>query len=281
MSATVLVRAESPGHFFDRCGPFLKANEAEHNLILGLADALVTGDHDYTPPIYLAWAEAEGRVVGVVFRTPPYKVGVSELPPEVIPALVADLEATYSEVPAIMGPPDTARAVAELWAESTGTRVRPGLRLRIHALTEVRRGLAPAPGHLRVADIDDRLLARDWLTAFEEETGIPGLDPEGAARRMITAKQLYIWDDHGPACMAAALGSTPTAMRVGYVYTPSERRGSGYATSAVATLSALVLATGRRSLFLYTDVANPVSNRIYARIGYEPVADVSDFEIID
>lgn len=280
MKNAVLVRAESPAHFFERCGAFLRGAEAEHNLILGLKTALVTGDHDYTPPIYLAWAEKRGRVVGVVFRTPPYKVGVSELPPVVIPALVADLEATYEEIPAVMGPPETARAVATQWAAAKGVAVRDGLRLRIHALSAVRGGLPPAPGHLRVAAPHDQPVVRDWLRAFEDETHIPGLDADTAARRMIAASQLYIWDDDGPACMAAALGSTPTAMRVGYVYTPPDRRGAGYATSAVATLSALVLATGRRSLFLYTDIANPVSNRIYARIGYEAVRDVYDFEIV-
>ena len=280
MAAPLLVRAESPRHFFDRCGPFLRTAEAEHNLILGLGTALITGDHDYTPPIYLAWAEEGGRVVGVAFRTPPYKVSVSELPHEVIPGLVDDLEATYDEIPAVMGPPGAARAVAELWAARHGARVQEGLQLRIHALTAIRKGLPEARGHLRVAEEGDQPVARDWLKAFEDETHIPGVDADAAARRMISARQLYIWDDEGPACMAAALGGTPTAMRVGYVYTPPERRGAGYATSTVATLSALVLATGRRSLFLYTDLANPVSNRIYARIGYEAVRDVHDFEIV-
>ena len=281
MTDATLVRADSPAHFFERCGPFLRETEAEHNLILGLAGALLTGDHDYAPPIYLGWAERDGGVVGIVFRTPPYKVSVGTIPAEVIPDLVADLEATYSQIPAVMGPPETARTVAAMWAERKGAGLRAGPTLRIHALSQVRDGLPTVPGHLRLADLDEQPLVRNWLRAFEDETGIPGVDPGAAATRMITERQLYVWDDGGPACMTAALGATPTAMRVGYVYTPPDRRGSGYATAAVATLSALVLATGRRSLFLYTDLANPVSNRIYARIGYEPVVDVSDFEIVE
>ncbi len=34
-------------------------------------------------------------------------------------------------------------------------------------------------------------------------------------------------------------------------------------------------------LHLCTDLANPVSNRIYARIGYEPASDVVDFHIVE
>ena len=68
-------------------------------------------------------------------------------------------------------------------------------------------------------------------------------------------------------------------MRVGYVYTPPEERGRGYATGLVAELTREALASGRRSAFLYTDLANPTSNAIYARIGYVPVRDVVDVEI--
>ena len=79
--------------------------------------------------------------------------------------------------------------------------------------------------------------------------------------------------------MAVWAGTTETAVRVGYVYTPPPARRRGYATALVADLSAEVLASGRRSTFLYTDLANPTSNAIYARIGYEPVCDVIDVEI--
>jgi predicted GNAT family acetyltransferase len=34
-----------------------------------------------------------------------------------------------------------------------------------------------------------------------------------------------------------------------------------------------MLDEGRRFCFLYTDLANPTSNRIYTAIGYEPVTD--------
>ena len=66
---------------------------------------------------------------------------------------------------------------------------------------------------------------------------------------------------------------TPSGIRVGPVYTPPEHRGRGYATSLVADLTAERLAAGLAFCFLFTDLANPTSNAIYARIGYEPVAD--------
>lgn len=44
----------------------------------------------------------------------------------------------------------------------------------------------------------------------------------------------------------------------------------------MAALTARLLRT-RRFCTLYTDLANPVSNKIYARIGYEPVRDVHHY----
>ena len=44
----------------------------------------------------------------------------------------------------------------------------------------------------------------------------------------------------------------------------------------MAGLSRLLLDGGRASCTLYTDLANPTSNSIYAKIGYRPVADFHD-----
>jgi len=40
-----------------------------------------------------------------------------------------------------------------------------------------------------------------------------------------------------------------------------------------------VLESGRRFCFLYTDLQNSTSNRLYRRIGYEPVVDVADYAL--
>ena len=76
--------------------------------------------------------------------------------------------------------------------------------------------------------------------------------------------------------MAAAIGETAHGVRVGYVYTPPAFRRRGYATATVFHLSQLLLESGRNFCCLYTDLANPTSNAIYARLGYRPLCDVVD-----
>ncbi|MBT8338367.1 MAG: GNAT family N-acetyltransferase [Gemmatimonadetes bacterium] len=274
------VRAGTPAEFFDRCRDFLMASEAEHNLILGLGPGLISGEHAFRDPIYLAWYEVDGAVVGYAFRTPPFKVSVSALPASAIPELADHLGRIYGAIPAVLGPERSAQALADAWTARHGGRTVPGMRLRIHALHQVRDDLPAASGRMRSGTPDDRELTAAWLARFASETGIPDTDPKAQAGTMIAQDRIRLWEDDGRVVsMAARAGMTSTSVRVGYVYTPPDERGKGYATALVADLTREVLASGRRSAFLYTDLANPTSNAIYARIGYVPVCDVVDVEI--
>ena len=55
-----------------------------------------------------------------------------------------------------------------------------------------------------------------------------------------------------------------------------EFRGRGYASNCVAALTQKMLDQGRKFCFLYTDLSNPTSNKIYQQIGYRPVCDWMD-----
>jgi len=58
------------------------------------------------------------------------------------------------------------------------------------------------------------------------------------------------------------------------VYTPPEHRGRGYAAAATAAVTRRLLDAGTREVLLFTDLANPTSNRLYRRLGYRPVEEV-------
>ena len=204
---------------------------------------------------------------------------MSALPEQAVQELADALGRVYDAIPAVLGPEQSAQALADAWTARHGGRTVPGMRLRIHALHEVRDDLPTAAGRMRSATGNDRERIAAWLARFAAETGIPDADPETQARTMIDQDRLRVWETDGVVCMAARAGMTATSVRVGYVYTPPDERGRGYATALVADLTREVLESGRRSAFLYTDLANPTSNAIYARIGYVPVCDVVDVEI--
>jgi predicted GNAT family acetyltransferase len=83
--------------------------------------------------------------------------------------------------------------------------------------------------------------------------------------------------------MVGVAGPTPNGIRINAVYTPPEFRRRGYASACVAEVSQRMLDSGRKFCFLFTDLANPTSNKIYKAIGYRHVADGQHitFDVID
>ena len=100
-----------------------------------------------------------------------------------------------------------------------------------------------------------------------------------AAPERLRSGSLFVWDNDGPVSMAGWTGKTLNGVRVTFVYTPPEFRRHGYASACVAALTQRLLDEGNRYCCLYTDLANPTSNRIYQQIGYRAVCDVADYAL--
>jgi predicted GNAT family acetyltransferase len=73
--------------------------------------------------------------------------------------------------------------------------------------------------------------------------------------------------------MAGATRAVAGQARIGPVYTPPERRGQGFGGAVTAAVSQAAKDAGVAEVLLYTDLANPTSNALYQRLGYEPVSD--------
>lgn len=278
---TTLERIDEPAAFLDAAGGFLVEREAEHNLMLGLAGRLVVAPDDYGEPAYAAVVRNhEGGVVAAALRTPPFNLILSELDePDAVELVAADAHARYGELPGVLGPSDGAARFAAIWHGLTGRTTKLAVEQRIYRAQD-----AEAPdgvaGSSRPYREDDRSLLLGWIDAFlaealpaghRHETSSEHLDRRG---RDPDAGYL-IWELGGePVSMAGWGGPTPNGSRIGPVYTPPEHRGHGYASAVTARLTERLLRGGRRFCFLFTDLANPTSNRIYQRIGYEPVTDV-------
>jgi hypothetical protein len=117
------------------------------------------------------------------------------------------------------------------------------------------------------------------MAGFIRDTGVRHVTAN-SVERLIEERRLHFWIDGEPRCMVGAVRDTPNTTGVAAVYTPPPFRNRGYASVAVATLSRQLLDAGRRSCFLYTDLANPASSSVYRRIGYEPIDDVVDLLIL-
>jgi uncharacterized protein len=281
---TEVTRSDDAAAFLSEAEELLLADEARHNLILGIAGTVRDSPDIY--PLRSFWLARHGsRVVGAAMRTPPYNLILAR--PASPTALTALAEAVSDELPGVVGSVPESEEFAELWAARAGVRARTNMRQGVYALEQVEPPL-PAPGSPRVATADDRELVLRWWIAFGEEVlheGGPGRENAAAMvdhRLASPASGIILWEDEGePVSLAGWGGRTPNGIRVGPVYTPPELRGRGYATALTAELSQRLLDGrlfdgGRRFCFLYTDLANPTSNAIYERIGYRRVAESAE-----
>jgi hypothetical protein len=172
-------------------------------------------------------------------------------------------------------------AVGE-WARAGDREAKAAMRQRAYRLTAVD-PLPPTSGSLRVATMADLDLVAEWISEFEAEAlaAVLPQSTKASAERRIAAGEIHLWCDPEPRTMAASARPTRRAIAVNGVYTPLRWRRHGYATACVAALSELLLRRGFEFCVLYTDLSNPTSNAIYARIGYRPVRDFLMYELSD
>ena len=269
--------------FLEEAEPLLLADEARHNLILGIGGNARDGLYE---DVRLWLVRDGGEAVAAALQTPPYNLILAR--PSSREALAALAEAVAREkLPGVVGSVPEVEEFAELWSTQTAVTARTNMRQGVYALEQV---MPPqdVPGSARVATADDRELALRWWVAFGDEAlheGGPGRElAEASVDHRLSSRKagILLWEHGGePVSLAGWGGPTPNGIRVGPVYTPPELRGHGYATALTADLSQRLLdgglfEGGRRFCFLYTDLANPISNKIYERIGYRSVAESAE-----
>jgi predicted GNAT family acetyltransferase len=271
-----LVGHADSASFLASASKLLLADEPRHNLILGLCATLAESPTTY-PEFGLWTVDDASRCVAAALITPPHNLVLARPSSEAaLDFMARELHGKRAELPGVTGALPEAERFAAVWRELTGSRTRVRMRQAIYRITSPR---APAnvPGAMRPATADDRALLTGWVRGFESEAfeeAPPGAPEEVVDSRLASAQAgIALWVDGEPVSMAGFSGPTPHGIRIGPVYTPPERRRRGYASALVAALSAKLLAEGRDYCFLYTDLANPTSNKIYTDVGYAHVCE--------
>jgi GNAT superfamily N-acetyltransferase len=258
--------------------PLLDADPLRHTLALGVLDAMVRGGERAA---VLLTAHEAGEVTGAALRSPGRPTLVSAVPPRLAPAVERALASADPAASGVSGPVVEAEAVAAARVARTGCRAEQARRLRLFAL-DVLVPPTGVPGTARRAGDGDVALLGRWRRAFSADTGDGGwsgpVEPEEhVARSLRLGAGELLWEVDGtPVAQASAKPVLAGASRIGPVYTAPEHRGRGYAAAVTAAASQWVLDQGAERVLLFTDLANPTTNRLYPRIGYRPVHDAAE-----
>ena len=275
-------RLSDPTELLAAASPLLLADEARHNLILSLAGTLRDRPGYY--PERRFWVVEQDRVVvAAALQTPPYNLVLARpARDDALDDLADAIAADGIDLPGVVAALPEAHRFADAWERRRATTRVQRRSQRIYRARDVRPPVGVS-GEPRIATREDRELLVDWTASFAAEAHgdvpAPGDDnPEELVDARFGGEDsgFLLWEDGHPVSVAGWGGPTPNGIRVGPVYTPPESRSRGYGSAVTAALSARELAAGRAFCFLYTDLANPTSNKIYVGIGYEPVCDSVD-----
>lgn len=258
-------RYSSAAEFLDATRDFRSLDPVRTGLITSIASSVASGSRTYED--YFWWSVSkDNRVVGLAIRTAPYGYVFSPMSPNAIEALYSFVCVEDSAAHEFSGPKDVIDSLIQISGKAV-TETEGEL------IYECRNLIPANPiGEIRAANESDFKLIFSWMKEFMATTGLRIYDLEGVVRTALGAGRYYL----------LMLDAVPISMgghsdvqifegfsigRVGPIYTPEEFRKKGYASSLTSEITKTLISLGALPT-LYTQAANPTSNKIYREIGY-------------
>ena len=253
------------------------------NIIIGNAGLDKTGWRD--PVNWFMATVSDGGILLTALMTPPHMLTLyttdNRIDEEALACLIHGIEDSGVSIPGVMSEKSFAERFAKIYAGIKGVKYSIETSLRLYELTKVAPDIT-VNGDLRLARNSDMAFLPYWLEGFSNDCfgESPLVKPDAELYQYhIDTKKGYVLEDRGvPVSVAKISREIQTLCCVSLVYTPPYFRRKGYATSCVAALSQVCLEHGFTRCVLYTDLANPISNSIYQKIGYVPINDFSDIK---
>jgi predicted GNAT family acetyltransferase len=271
-----VTRHDDPMAFLTAAQPVCDSDPATESVFAGWAYALLQQPPAPDDRVHLATCFR-----GAVLQRDDGPALIGSSTPASARALADDLADDWPALQGVVGEIDACLAFARRWRERTGRAHRLRIHLRQHRLTAVN-SVPEAPGLARRAAAADVPWIVAAQLAFVEEVPVPYAtdDVLAGVTRRVALGEYRVWEHDSLVAYAGFIDAAPGIARVAPVYTTPAARRRGYATALVAALSGELLARGKEALFLATDVANPTSNAIYARVGFLPLCDQYHFDFV-
>jgi len=269
--------SSDPSHFLRVIQPALERDEAANQLMLGICGQVINQTSQTYSSVspFMGWVEDEHGLIAAGLMTPPYPL-ILYCEPALQQIALEKLLAGISShpIPGVIGKNHVVEAFANLCQQQTGISPQITRRERVFKCTQVA-WLPQQSGRLQQAQPQDLDLVLEWAKAFdhEEMQDEDGAAVEANTRAQLERGEIYLWKDGIATAMTLVTWPTQHGCSLTSVYTPPSLRGRGYASALVGNLSQILLSHGCAYTHLMTNLANPIPNHIYPKLGYQPVCD--------
>ena len=226
-----------------------------------------------------------GNVILTAARTTPFPMVMYETDnirnDEAVAFFARSLAEHNIEIDFIMTEKELAKSFCENYGRLTERIYNKGESLVLYILEKVS-DIKQANGTFRKVNSDDMFYLPFWLADFVPAcnlgvynlaSGIEGAD------KAVEKGNSYVWVDKHPVSLATNTRNTSDCAIISQVYTPPNLRGKGYSTACVWNLSKKLLDDGFKYCALYADCANPSSNKVYQKIGYNEVFWYDEYKL--
>jgi predicted GNAT family acetyltransferase len=263
--------------------PFLSPDRQTrwvNSLCVRLIDSIKRGRRQEY--ILLAVMNDSGKPVLAALQTPPYPVAVSEGDRAAMPMVADYFIGNKLPVHGVNAEQNLAKSFADIWQQKIGQPVALKLELPFYVLENLIPPQKSPVCQLKKADQSDAGWITDWNVAFAIEAGLSAHEqkpnPEKIQKNIELAKYYYVAVHDQPIALGGFTIGSDNDMHIGPVYTLPEHRGHGYASYMIADVVGRFLRSGGAYASLFADINNPVSNKIYQRLGFEYRLTYQSFE---
>lgn len=272
-----------PGEFLEENRDFLLENEALVQLNLGNAQA--HREEACHPSLLFGRYEENGEMCLLFGNTAPWNICLNapqgmEKSMEAAGELARYLREGNIEIAGVTAREDLAKAFMEAYGGEFSLRSS----MDIMVLKKV---IQPEklPGAVRKTTGDDMGLVAQWCHGFYldihgEDHSLEDIRKEQGGRVENGLYYLFEAPGEGAVSMAAVFRDLPHGTCISAVYTPPQHRGKGYCQNTVAAICQEKLREGKDYCTLFVDKKNPISNRVYQKIGFEIIENCYEYKLV-
>ena len=269
MSAWTIVREVDPAIFAVETEGFFKSDLIRNLLPLYVSRRARRGN-EVSEGYWLTGPD--GQIGLAAFRAVPFHFLLSSGDIDAARALGRHWAHT-PDCPGVTGPIAECEAIVAEWQAITGRTVTCDMEATFYVMTAVEPYKQPG-GRLRLAEKTDMDALIPIFVAGYADMNMPPEECDDAVMRAtiaygIAERSQLVWENEDGVVVATMRGvAEPPVARYVNIMTHPDHRGKGYGTGLVGGTSRGLFANGFEKILLQADEKNPVSNRLYQKLGF-------------